>query len=52
MGKTFKDNQEYKNKRSGIVLGMILSGKTTKVMRDKRDRRKKDNRNHFSREEW
>lgn len=41
-----------RDNRNGIVLGMILSGKTTKVMRDRRERRKKDARHSFQREEW
>lgn len=45
-------NNKAKREPNGIVLGMILSGKTTKVMRDRRKRRSKDHRNHFNNQEW
>jgi hypothetical protein len=47
MGKSRNDKV-----RNGIAYGMMLSGKTTKVMRDRRKRRSKDMRNHFSNQEW
>jgi len=52
VSKTHKQERQYRKERNGIVLGMILSGKTTQVMRDRRERRNKDARNHWSKEEW
>lgn len=38
--------------RSGIAIGMFLSGKRVKIMRDRRNRRPKDARKDFKNETW
>ena len=52
VSKTHKQERQYRKERSGIVLGMILSGKVTQVMRDRRDRRSKDARKSWQNEQW
>jgi len=58
MGKTYRrEKQDKAEKRfktgiDGIVQGMILSGKVTRVMRDRRSRRMKDARRGFANENW
>lgn len=52
MGKTYKHERKERKERSGILLGMILSGKTTKILGDRRDKRNKDERKSWRNEEW
>ena len=49
-----KTNRKEKptSPRNGILLGLILAGKGTQVMRDRRKRREKDARRNPLREEW
>lgn len=50
-----KDKKKDKLKavpRNVVAYEMILSGKGTIIMRDRRERRKGDARHSFQREEW
>lgn len=58
MGKTYKrekmdkPERKFKTGIDGILEGMIMSGKYTRVMRDRRSRRAKDARRSFHNENW
>ena len=47
-----KDKRDRDVPRNGVLLGLILAGKGTQVMRDRRKRRCKDARHNPLREEW